>query len=91
MYWVQDMKRMSKDPESQILTSDDIQLAMDNTNIRKNLSDNMETSSKAADLGKLGNSIEWYTLSHGFVNYLSTIPGSADIPLSYVVRELDEP
>jgi Txe/YoeB family toxin of Txe-Axe toxin-antitoxin module len=31
MYWVQDMKRMSKDPESQVLTSDDIQLAMDNT------------------------------------------------------------
>ena len=59
MYWVQDMKRMSKDPESQVLTSDDIQLAMDNTDIRKNLSDNMETSSKAADPGKLGNSIDW--------------------------------
>ena len=91
MYWVQDMKRMSKDPESQVLTSDDIQLAMDNTDIRKNLSDNMETSSKAADPGKLGNSIDWYTWSRGFVNYLSTIPGSTGIPLSYVVRELDEP
>jgi hypothetical protein len=51
----------------------------------------METSSKAADPGKLGNSIDWYTWSHGFVNYLSTIPGSTGIPLSYVVRELDEP
>jgi len=46
MHWVQDMKRMSKVPESQVLTSDDIQLAMDNT-------DNMETSSKEADTGKL--------------------------------------
>ena len=82
---------MSKDPESQVLTSDDIQLAMNNTDIRKSLSDNMETSSKAADPGKLGNSIDWYTWSGGFVNYLSTIPGSTGISLSYVVRELDEP
>ena len=81
MYWVQDMKRMSKDPESQVLTSDDIQLAMNNTDIRKSLSDNMETSSKAADPGKLGNSIDWYTWSRGFVNYVSTIPGSTGIPL----------
>jgi hypothetical protein len=72
MYWVQDKKRMSKDPESQVLTSDDIQLALDNTDIRKNLSENMETSSKAANSGELGNSIDWYTWSRGFVNYLST-------------------
>ena len=82
---------MSKDPESQVLTSDDIQLAMDNTDIRKNLSDNMETLSKAGESGKLGNSIDWYTWSCGFVNYLNTVPGSAGISLSYVVCELDEP
>jgi hypothetical protein len=61
MYWVQDLKIMSKDPQSQVLNSDDIQLAMVNTDISKNLSDNMETSSKAVDPGKLGNSIDWYT------------------------------
>ena len=32
---------MSKDPEIQVLTSDDIQLTMDNTDIRYNLSDNI--------------------------------------------------
>jgi hypothetical protein len=51
----------------------------------------METSSKAADPGKLGNEIDWYTWCCGFVNYLSIIPGSRGIPLSFVVRELDEP
>jgi hypothetical protein len=51
----------------------------------------MDTSSKAADPGKLGNQVDWYTWSHGFVNYLNTIPGSTVIPLSYKVCELDEP
>lgn len=91
MYWVQDMKRMSLKVEDQDLTSADIQLAIDNTDIRKNLFDNMETSSKAADPGKLGNQVDWSTWSHGFVNYLSTIPGSTGISLLYVVRELEEP
>ena len=42
---------MSKDPEGQVLTSDDIQLAIDSTGIRKNLSITME--------GKLGRIIDW--------------------------------
>ena len=91
MYWVQDMKRMSINPEDQDIASADIQLAIENTDIRKNLFDNMDTSSKAADPGKLGNQVDWYTWSCGFVNYLSTIPGSTGIPLSYVIRESDEP
>jgi hypothetical protein len=91
MYWVQDMKRMSINPEDQDIASADTQLAIENTDIHKNLFDNMDTSSKAADPGKLGNQVDWYTWSHGFVNYLSTIPGSTGIPLSYVVCESDEP
>jgi hypothetical protein len=46
MYWVQDMKRMSINPEEQDIASADIQLAIENTDIRKNLFDNMDTSSK---------------------------------------------
>ena len=53
---------------------------MDTADIRKNLFDNTEASSKAADPGKLYNSIDWYTWS-----------GSTGIPVSYVVRELDGP
>jgi hypothetical protein len=51
----------------------------------------MDTSSKVADPGKLGNQVDWYTWSCGFVSYLFTIPGSTGILLFYVVCELDEP
>jgi hypothetical protein len=65
MYWVQDMKRMSINPEDQDISSADIQLAIENTDIHKNLFDNMETSSKLADPGKLGNQVDWCTWSCG--------------------------
>jgi hypothetical protein len=35
MYWVQDMKRMSVNPEDQDIISADTQLAIDSTDIRK--------------------------------------------------------
>lgn len=91
MHWVQDMKRMSRDPSEQILTPMELALAAANNDIRKNLADNMETASKAADPGKLRNTTDWYTWSQGFINYLSTIPGCTGIPLSYIVREFDDP
>jgi hypothetical protein len=55
------MNRMRNDPEDQFFTSADIQLAFDNTAICKSLSNNVETSSKADELGKLGNNTDWYT------------------------------
>lgn len=91
MHWVQDMTRMSKNPSLQRLTPLELALAVANNDIRKNLSDNMETASKAADPGKLRTNTDWYTWSQGFINYLSTIPGCTGIPLSYVVREFEEP
>ena len=91
MHWTQDMKRMSKDPSQQQLTPIEIAIAAANSDIRINLADNMETASKAADPGKLRTNTDWYTWSQGFDNYLSTIPGCTGIPLSYVIREFDEP
>ena len=91
MHWVQDTRRTSKLPVEQMLTRVDLAFAAANAEIRKNLSDNMETASKAADPGKLRTNTDWYTWSQGFVNYLSTIPGCTGIPLSYVVREFDDP
>jgi hypothetical protein len=92
MHWVQDMQRLSRDPGLQApLTQDNLAIALANNEIRKNLSDNMETAAKAADPGKLRTNTDWYTWSQGFINYLSTIPGCTGIPLSYIVRELEEP
>jgi hypothetical protein len=91
MHWVQDMKRLSRDPSEQVLSPMELALAAANNEIRTNMSDNMETASKAADPGKLRTNTDWYTWSQGFINYLSTIPGCTGIPLSYVVREFDDP
>jgi hypothetical protein len=70
---------MSTNPEDEEIASSDIQLAIDNAEIRKNLFDNMETSSMAADPGKLGNQVDSYTWNCGFVDFLSTFPGSTEI------------
>jgi hypothetical protein len=75
------MKWMSINPKDQDIASGDFQLAIKNTDISKTLFDNMETSNKAADPGKLGNQVDWYTWSCGCDNYLSTIPGSTGMPL----------
>ena len=51
----------------------------------------MDTISKAADPGKFKDERKWPDWEPAFVNYLSTIPGSYHVPLSYVVREQEDP
>ena len=52
--------------------------------------DQVETICKAADPGKFKDERKWPDLEPAFVNYLSTIPGSYHVPLSYVVREQED-
>ena len=54
---------MSKDPAQQLLTPVDIAIAAANSDICINLADNMETTSKAADPGKLRTDTDWYAWS----------------------------
>ena len=49
------------------------------------------TNSKAADPGKFKDERKWPEWEKAFINYLSVIPGVNGIPLSYVVRELENP
>jgi hypothetical protein len=91
MHWVQDCRRTNRDPDHERIDADDIAMAAINANHRLNIKDNMETASKATDPGKLKANTDWYTWSQGFTNYLSTIPGSTGIPLSYVIRENEQP
>ena len=51
----------------------------------------MDTISKAADPGKFIAERKWPNWEPAFVNYLSTIPGFCHVPLSYVVREQEDP
>ena len=51
----------------------------------------MDMISKAADPGKFKDEREWPDWEPAFVNYLSMIPGSYHVPLSYGVGEREDP
>ena len=51
----------------------------------------MDTISKAADPGKFKDERKWPEWEPAFINYLSTIPSSYHVPLSYVVRDQEDP
>ena len=51
----------------------------------------MDTISKAVDPGKFKDERKWPDWEPAFVNYVSTIPGSYHVPLSYIVREQEDP
>ena len=51
----------------------------------------MDTISKAANPGKFKDERKWPDWEPAFVNYLSMIPGSYHVPLSYVVRKKEDP
>ena len=53
--------------------------------------DQVDTISKAADLGKLKDERKWPEWYPAFVNYLPTIHSVYGVPLSYVVRENEAP
>ena len=59
--------------------------------LRKVENDQVGTISKAANLGKFQDERKWLDWEPALVNYLSTISGSYHIPLSYVVRENEDP
>jgi hypothetical protein len=91
-HWVQDQWRLSRLPEHGIqFGNNDIAQALSNADIRKNMADNHESASKAADPGKLKKDTDWHTWIQGFNNYLSTFPGVTGIPLSYITRASDTP
>ena len=53
--------------------------------------DQVDTIGKAADPGKFKDERKWPDWEPAFVNYLSMIHGSYHVPLSYVVREQEDP
>jgi hypothetical protein len=51
----------------------------------------VDTNTKAANPGKFRDESKWPELNKAFTNYLSVIPGVSGIPLSYVIRDDEEP
>jgi hypothetical protein len=91
MHWVQDCFRASDIPNHEHFDEEALFEALSMAQVRKSDVDLVTTNSKAADPGKFKDERKWPEWEKAFINYLSVIPGVNGIPLSYVVRELDEP
>jgi hypothetical protein len=96
IHWVQDFRRVGEEPTIDgFVDALQFRLVLDKAyeraNVRKVTKDQADTVSKAADPGKFKDERKWPEWEPAFVNYLSTLPGVTGIPLSYVVRELEEP
>jgi hypothetical protein len=73
------------------VTLDFIKMALQHTLIREDHANNKEIASKAADPGTLTFKVDFQSWTHGFRNYLNTIPGVTCIPLDYMIRDKVEP
>lgn len=97
IHWVQDFKRISGTPNLGEFAGDPAAFrsalddASNRADVRKIEKDQSDTVSKAADPGKFKDERKWPEWEPAFVNYLSTIPGVNGVPLSYVVREKEDP
>ena len=97
VHWVQDFDRVSGVSSLDAFNGDPIAFkaaldtAFNRADVRRIEKEQSDTVSKAADPGKFKDERKWPEWEPAFVNYLSTIPGVTGVPLSYVVREKEEP
>ena len=96
MHWFQDFSHCSRQPTiDDFVTANDFKQALStaaqHASLHKVDMDQVDTISKAADLGKLKDERKWPEWYPAFINYLSTIPGVYGVWLSYVVRDNEAP
>ena len=96
LHWVQDQDQCYPVTSVADITDSDefhqvIKVSIQRAALRRVEDDQVDTISKAADPGKFKDERKWPDWEPAFINYLSMIPGSYHVPLSYVVREEEEP
>ena len=96
MHWVQDQDRCYRNVSTGNIADANefreiIDISIQRTALRKVEDDQVDMISKAADPGKFKDERKWPDWEPAFMNYLSTIRGSYHVPLSYVVREQEDP
>ena len=95
IHWVQDFRRISSTPTivglNAITFKSALSRALDRATIRKSLRDQSSSASAAASPGPLESERKWKAWEEKFVNYCRSHLGANGIPLSYVIRENDEP
>ena len=96
MHWVQDQDRCYRNASTGNIADANefreiIDISIQRAALRKVEDDQVDRISKAVDPGKFKDERKWPDWEPAFVNYLSMIPGSYHAPLSYVVREQEDP
>ena len=95
MHWVQDQDCCYRNASTGNIANANefrevIDISIQHAALRKVEDDQVDMISKAAVPGKFKDERKWPDWEPAFVNYLSTIPGSYHVPLSYVVREQED-
>ena len=94
-HWAQDFYRVSVEPSIAGLDEpgfkEQLDRATKRADIRKNLKAQTKTSAEAATPGPLESEKHWKQWEEKFINYTRCHIGVNGIPLSYVIRENDEP
>ena len=95
VHWVQDFYRTSESPTIVGLNEHSfkaqLERALARAEIRKTLDSKSSTASKAADPGPLKSEKQWKEWEEKFINYARCQLGANGIPLSYVIRENEDP
>jgi hypothetical protein len=94
--WAQDFRRVSREVTLDPAVTDmaEFRIQIETAKQRALIRDSSDEDgglTKAADPGKLKRQKDWSPWLRGLRNYLSTIRGQDGIPLSYVIRENEEP
>lgn len=93
VHWLMDFYRVSEDPTivglNEYTFKDQLRRAVTRASIRKTLES--QSLPDAADPGPLKSEKQWKEWEEKFVNYTRCHLGALGVPLSYVIRENDEP
>ena len=95
VHWTQDHRRTSRVPTVESMNQVDFNAALDITLERACVREQLKTdsSTKAAEAtpGPLQSESKWIDWESKFINYLSSLMGIDNVPLSYVIRENKDP
>ena len=95
IHWINDFYRVSQTPTIVPLTGamfiSQLNRALSREEVRDNLKNQTSSTSDAASPGPLKNEREWKQWEEKFTNYCASHIGAFGIPLSYVIREHDDP
>ena len=95
IHWVQDFGRISATPEVTGLNQATFRAALNTASVRAeirvNLRKQTSTAAEAASPGPLESERKWKQWEEKFINYTRAHMGVGGVPLSYVIRENEDP